>query len=239
MGWPLLTLGGLETLAAIFYAVQVGGEIDHYESALAADLAVFRREELAHIQGTTSRFLFYRLAEVTLALGGAGVSTYGFIANRDVYEGIGIGVFALALPLLLIDTVNDGRATRYQDRVNRFDPSAHTSDPASLGITPTPWYASFGGTHACQEHALLRLRYHGGVAQFQALQSGARLLVDKDKLAGVPDANVEHLQIVSADVLKMIRRGDARWEPCVPQKVKDAVKQHGLFDYRPHKTSAD
>ncbi len=76
MGWPLLTLGGLETLAAIFYAVQVGGEIDHYESALAADLAVFRREELAHIQGTTSRFLFYRLAEVTLALGGAGVSTY-------------------------------------------------------------------------------------------------------------------------------------------------------------------
>lgn len=65
MGWPLLTLGGLETLAAIFYAVQVGGEIDHYESALAADLAVFRREELAHIHGTTSRFLFYRLAEVT------------------------------------------------------------------------------------------------------------------------------------------------------------------------------
>lgn len=146
MGWPLLTLGGLETLAAIFYAVQVGGEITHYESALAADPAVFRREEVAHIHGTTSRFLFYRLAELALALGGAGVATYGFVSNRDVYKGIGIGVFALALPLLLIDTVNNGRATRYQDRVTRFDPSARTSDPAALGFGPTPFYASFGGT---------------------------------------------------------------------------------------------
>ena len=59
-----------------------------------------------------------------------------------------------------------------------------------------------------------------------------RFLMDNDKLADVPDANVDHLHIVSDDVLKMIRDGDPRWESCVPQKVKDAVKQQRLFDHR-------
>jgi len=145
LGWPLLALGGLEAIAAVFYGVQVGAEIRHYEDVLGRDPAAFRREESDHIHGTTSRFVFYRVTELALALGGAGVATYGFVANRDVWKGAGIGVFALALPLLLIDTVNNGRAARYQDRVDAFEPSSRPTD-AAFRIAPTPWYTSFGGT---------------------------------------------------------------------------------------------
>ncbi len=59
-------------------------------------------------------------------------------------------------------------------------------------------------------------------------------LMDHDKLADVTEANVENLHIVSDDVLAMIRKGDPRWEGCVPQKVLEAVKLHGLFDYPRH-----
>lgn len=58
-----------------------------------------------------------------------------------------------------------------------------------------------------------------------------RFLMDHDKLADVVGANVGHLHIVSDDVLAMIRKGDSRWEDCVPEKVKEAVKQYELFGY--------
>jgi len=123
LGWPWLVMGGLEGLGAVFYAFQVGGEIDHYESVLARDPAAYRAEEMEHLHGTSSRFVIYRTVELTLTLGGAGLATYGFAAHRDVWKGAGIGVGSLALPFLVIDTFNDGRASRYLDEVRRYQPS--------------------------------------------------------------------------------------------------------------------
>ena len=60
LGWPWLVMGGLETGGAVFYAFQVGGEIDHYGSQLARDPAAYRAEELDHLRGTSSRFVGYR-----------------------------------------------------------------------------------------------------------------------------------------------------------------------------------
>jgi hypothetical protein len=64
-----------------------------------------------------------------------------------------------------------------------------------------------------------------------------RFLMDHDKLANVAGANTSHLHIVSDDVLSMIRKGDARWEDCVPDKVRDAVKTNNLFDYADRRLS--
>lgn len=123
LGWPWLVMGGLETVGAIFYAFQVGAEIDHYEGTLARDPAAYRAEELDHLRGTSSRFVFYRAVELGLTLGGAGVAGYGLAANRDAWKGAGLGVASLALPFLVIDTVNDARAKRYLDEVRRFQPA--------------------------------------------------------------------------------------------------------------------
>lgn len=147
LGWPLLTLGAVEGLGAIFYAFQVGAETRRYETALARDGAAFQRDELLHMRGTTTRFVFYRLTELALTLGGAGIATYGFATDRDVWKGAGIGVTAVALPFLIIDTVNNARAARYEDSVRRFDPAGEAPRKVDAAWTPsTPWMASYAGT---------------------------------------------------------------------------------------------
>jgi hypothetical protein len=123
LGIPLLSLGALEGIGAIFYAFQVKAEIRRYSALLASDPTEFRKVEGAHIEGTQSRFWIYRAVELGLTLAGVGFATYGFVANQDVYKGLGIGLFAIGLPFFIIDSVNDGRARRYHDRLRRFDPT--------------------------------------------------------------------------------------------------------------------
>jgi hypothetical protein len=123
LGWPWLVMGSLETVGAVLYAFQVGGEIDHYDGELARDPAAYRAEELDHLRGTSSRFVIYRAVEIALAVGGASVAIGGLAAHRDAYAGVGLGVASLALPFVVIDTFNDSRASRYLDRVRRYDPA--------------------------------------------------------------------------------------------------------------------
>ena len=113
LGWTWITMGGLELVGAVGYWISVDGEIDHYGSALEHDPAGYVAEERDHIRGTSSRFLYYRLVELTLSLGGTATAAYGFATGQDAWKGVGIGVASLALPVLVIDTVNDARATRY------------------------------------------------------------------------------------------------------------------------------
>jgi hypothetical protein len=141
LGWSWLVTGGLELLGATFYAVQVGGEIDLYERALERDPAGYRAEELDHLRGTSSRFVFYRAFELGLTLAGAGMAGYGFATGRDAWKGAGIGVGSLALPLFVVDSFNDARATRYRGEVQRFAPA--------VGLAPNGvaggWSVSLSG----------------------------------------------------------------------------------------------
>jgi hypothetical protein len=123
LGLPLLSLGVLEGIGAVVYAVQVGAETRHYRALLASDPQGFRKEELTHIEGTRSRFWLYRAVELGIALAGVGFGSYGFIANRDLYKGLGLGLVAIGLPFFVIDTINNGRAARYYGRLQRFDPT--------------------------------------------------------------------------------------------------------------------
>jgi hypothetical protein len=141
LGWPLLGLGAIEAIGATAYAFQVGAEITHYEGELARDPGAYRADELSHIQGTSSRFVAYRLSELGLALAGVGMAAYGFASGRDAWKGAGIGVAATALPFLVIDTVNQGRAARYQDDVARFHPSVAMQP----GGGDKPWMLTVGG----------------------------------------------------------------------------------------------
>jgi len=144
LGWPWLVMGGLETVGAVFYAFQVGGEIDHYGAVLARDPAAYRAEELDHLRGTSSRFVVYRSVELALTLGGAGVAAYGLAANRDAWKGAGLGVASLALPFFVIDTLNDGRASRYLDEVRRYQPVVGVQ-PAGGEAGERGWTVSLAG----------------------------------------------------------------------------------------------
>jgi hypothetical protein len=58
-----------------------------------------------------------------------------------------------------------------------------------------------------------------------------RYLIDNNKLEDIDDANISNLNIISDNVLAMIRKGEVGWEKFVPHKVEEAIKEHGLFDY--------
>jgi len=113
LGWTWIAMGGLEMVGAVGYAIQVHREIDHYEGLLARDPAGYRAEETDHMRGTASRFVFYRITELSLVLGGGAMAAYGFAAGRDTWKGVGVGIASLALPVAIIDTINDARAHRY------------------------------------------------------------------------------------------------------------------------------
>jgi hypothetical protein len=134
LGWPLLTVGAIEAIGAVSYAFTVGAEIEHYQELLAKDPAQFQKEEQPHIHGTTSRFIYYRITEVSITLAGAGLGTYGFAANKDVFKGVGVGLFAIGLPLVIIDTINNDRAGTYEDHVTRFTPSVTVQPVAGGGV---------------------------------------------------------------------------------------------------------
>ena len=136
----------LEAVGAIFYVFQVDDESSHFQGALARDPKAFKQEELAHIQGTTRRFTFYRLTELGLTVGGAGIAVYGFASNRDAWKGLGLGITSVALPFLIIDTINNGRAARYLDDLGNFDPTlARSQSGPTLMLPQTPWMFSYSG----------------------------------------------------------------------------------------------
>jgi hypothetical protein len=57
-----------------------------------------------------------------------------------------------------------------------------------------------------------------------------RYLVDNNKMEDVSDADTRKLDIISDNVLAMIRKGEPGWEKFVPHKVEEAIKELGLFD---------
>jgi len=58
-----------------------------------------------------------------------------------------------------------------------------------------------------------------------------RYLMDNNKMEDIHDANISNLNIISDNVLAMIKKGEPGWEKFVPHKVEEAIKEHGLFDY--------
>ena len=123
LGWSWVSLGGLELVGAVAYAVQVGAETDHYEAALARDPAAYRREEAEHMRGTSSRFVVYRAVELAMVLGGSGALVYGATSGADAWKGAGLGVVTLSLPLAILDTINDARASRYLEHLAKLSPA--------------------------------------------------------------------------------------------------------------------
>ncbi|MBS1557643.1 MAG: TonB-dependent receptor [Bacteroidetes bacterium] len=65
-----------------------------------------------------------------------------------------------------------------------------------------------------------------------------RYLMVNNKMQDIEDANINNLQIISDNVLVMIKKGETGWEKYVPHKVEEAIKEHGLFDYPVKKQKA-
>ncbi len=51
-----------------------------------------------------------RASELVLVVAGAGVATYGFVSDKDVWKGVSIGVAAEAATFFVLDAFGSARA---------------------------------------------------------------------------------------------------------------------------------
>ena len=52
------------------------------------------------------------------------------------------------------------------------------------------------------------------------------------KVVDIKDFNLEHLNIFSREVLKMIENGESGWENMLPEGVAEIIKKQHLFGYK-------
>lgn len=123
LGWTLMPLGTLELLGGAFYAEQVGDEISHSGSLLAEDPARFREEELTRIRGRVARFFYYRLFEAVVTGAGVGLLSLGMVSANETVKGVGVGLMIFGAPLLIMDSINTVRASRYVDQLDAYEPT--------------------------------------------------------------------------------------------------------------------
>ena len=65
------------------------------------------------------------------------------------------------------------------------------------------------------------------------LQHLYQYLLDNRRVVSLPDYNPSCLPIFSREVLARIARGDASWEPMVPEAVAQKIKECQYFGCRP------
>jgi hypothetical protein len=69
------------------------------------------------------------------------------------------------------------------------------------------------------------------------LQPLLQYLISNNKVEGSLAYKKEHLNIISDDVLEMIRKRAPGWEEFVPNKVAEAIRSQGMFNYKPPRDS--
>jgi hypothetical protein len=133
LGWTWIGWGGVEAIGAVAYTVQVHREIRGYAAMAAHDPTRYRAVEIDHIRGVGARFSGYRVTELALVVGGAAAASYGFASGHQGWQGVGVGVASLSLPLAIIDTLNDRRAHRYLQSLERATQTVTVAPIASPG----------------------------------------------------------------------------------------------------------
>jgi len=69
------------------------------------------------------------------------------------------------------------------------------------------------------------------------LQPLLKYLISNNKIEGSLSYKKENLNIISDNVLEMIKKHSPGWEEFVPNKVADAIKSKGMFNYKPPRES--
>jgi hypothetical protein len=143
-GWTSVVLGALTAIGGGGYGFTVAPRRKYFEDLAVKDRVRYVREETEHIQGTNDRFALYLTFEITETIVGAGVATYGFVKDKDVVKGIGLGFAIQGLSLLALDIPGALRAQSYRDRVTK-DFNAKIQGRAEKAFRPKVGFAPGSG----------------------------------------------------------------------------------------------
>lgn len=121
--WPLITLGALEVIGGLVFALRAGPHLRHLDALLASDPQEFARLERKRVQRIRDRFQpILLVTELVICVGGGAMATAGALSHRDTLTGVGIGLAIQGLALFLIDWAVLDRARAYATALDLFLP---------------------------------------------------------------------------------------------------------------------
>ncbi len=119
--WPLLTIGALEIIGGLIFALREGPHTQHLDALLDSDPAEYARVERKRVFRIRDRFQPILLSvEAAICAGGGAMAIAGAVVHRETLMGVGIGLAIQGLALFLIDWAVLDRAKGYATALEMF-----------------------------------------------------------------------------------------------------------------------
>jgi len=134
LAYPLVGVGVVHGAVGAIVWGRTRGQVEGLRVSLLRDPRRFRHLELDRMGRVNRQFRWLAGVEIGLACLGAGLTTYGFAADRGVWKGVGIGLGVESLLTLALDVVAARRALRYTRALEAFQSTwdARASAPPPL-----------------------------------------------------------------------------------------------------------
>jgi hypothetical protein len=119
---PVMALSLVQLALGIGLWVRTPGQVKRLSAQLAEDPAAFAVAERARMAGVNRGFKVYRIVELALAFGGAGIAATGALGHDDGWVGAGLGLVVECVAFLVLDFFADARGASYESRLLGFVP---------------------------------------------------------------------------------------------------------------------
>lgn len=111
--YPMLIVGALELGGGIVFAARTPKQVRDLDRGFAQNPLLARDQELRRMRRVNRQFSLLEVVEVTLHLGGIGLSALGGGLRNETLSGVGMGLSVQSVGLLLFDVFAARRALRF------------------------------------------------------------------------------------------------------------------------------
>jgi hypothetical protein len=118
--WPLLGVGLIQLAAGAVVFFRTDAQVAALDRLLLEDPARYRNDETSRIGRVNTTFRVLIATEIAIAAGGLAAAGAGRVMGSDVVVGIGLGLLAQGLAMLVLDAVAMERADRYTEALDAF-----------------------------------------------------------------------------------------------------------------------
>ena len=118
--YPMIIVGALELGGGILFAARAPKQVRDLENGFAKDPLVTQKQELQRMRRVNRQFSLLEVVEVTLHLGGIGMSALGGNLRNETLSGVGIGLSVQSMGLLLFDLLAAQRALRFTESLRKM-----------------------------------------------------------------------------------------------------------------------
>src|SRR5690349_1793123 len=119
---PVAVIGLAQMITGASILLRTPGWVERFDDQLDTDPATYRSEELTRMDRINFQYELVRWVEIGLFAAGAGLLTYGLVADDQRFTGAGIGLMAQILITFLTDLWATARADAYTEALRDFTP---------------------------------------------------------------------------------------------------------------------